>query len=188
MLEPPAFWCGNGRVSTRYGPRVPHARGTAMYPERRQRWLDLAQDYERQADQLEAMEATTQKDQPRFFRSGEWDRVSPGAASSPPEAHAVSATPKRTAPATFGRPGLMSLRSGSMPLAPDRDRCRVVARFPYPQGIRPINADPLDSFEVGKERRESSVRGMHMRSAQQRRHNVVWKPPQALLGHAGFGA
>ena len=84
MLEPPAFWYGNGRVSTRYGPRVPHARGTAMYPERRQRWLDLAQDYERQADQLEAMEATTQKDQPRFFRSGEWDRVSPGAASSPP--------------------------------------------------------------------------------------------------------
>ena len=58
----------------------------------------------------------------------------------------------------------MSLRSGSMPLAPDRDRCRVVARFPYPQGIRPINADPLDSFEVGKERRESSVRGMHMRA------------------------
>ena len=39
----------------------------------------------------------------------------------------------------------MSLRSGSMPLAPDWDRCRVVARFPYPQGIRPINADPLDS-------------------------------------------
>ena len=55
-----------------------------MYPARRQRWLDLAQDYERQADQLEAMEATTQKDPPRFFRSGEWDRGSPGAASSPP--------------------------------------------------------------------------------------------------------
>ena len=30
----------------------------AKYPERRLRWLELAQDYERQADQLDAMEAT----------------------------------------------------------------------------------------------------------------------------------
>ena len=137
--EPPAFWCGNGRAAftTRYGPRVPHARGNGDVPRAPTALARFSASNGSNKHNRTSLGSSVQE-------SG--IEVAP-ARLRVPKPQALSATPKRTAPATFGRPGLMSLRSGSMPLAPDRDRCRVVARFPYPQGIRPINADPLDSFE-----------------------------------------
>ena len=136
-----------GAQFLRGGPRVPHARGNGDVPR-------APTALARFSARLRTTGRST-----RSNGSNKHNRTSLGspvqesgievapARLQAPGQRLLSAKPKRTAPATFGRPGLMSLRSGSMPLAPDRDRCRVVARFPYPQGVRPINADPLDSFE-----------------------------------------